>query len=189
MDIFTLPEGYREIKSVNIQKDKKTAIGLNAVVFIIGGLMILLGLLLVPFDPEILSDRVLFFIKAFCLLFGMVLYMFWHEWIHGFFIKRYSGKKAKYSISALFISSGSEAFFNKHQYIMITVMPVIFLGIIFLLFNIFIPKEHFWFLYPLQIINIMGAADDCYKIFWACRFPDDLLIQDSGIAMTFYSKS
>ena len=45
----------------------------------------------------------------------------------------------------------------------------------------------FWYLYLLQVVNLSGAAGDFYVGFLIARAGDDVIVQDMGTDMSFYS--
>ena len=99
MGIFELPEGYAEIKRVNLKKDKKLAVLLNIAVLIIAAALVPIGLAVTPiYFSSIIESGYDFSIHMFILIFGIIVYMVGHELVHGIFIKKYSGKKAKYGL-------------------------------------------------------------------------------------------
>jgi len=138
MGIFELPEGYSEIKRVNLQKDIKAAVIVNVLALIIAVITAFIGGIIVPFsfdnivDGESINALLISMLKLFCILPAMVAYFFGHEFVHGIFIKKYSGRKAKYGFTGLYAYAGSDAYFNKRQYLMIALAPVVFFGIVFL---------------------------------------------------------
>ena len=189
MGIFELPEGYAEIKRVDLQKNKKLAILINVVSLVIMGLLVLIGLLVRPISfAAILENSLDLLLRSFLLLGGIVLYVIGHELMHGVFIKIYSGKKAKYGFTGLYAYAGSDAYFNKRHYLIIALAPVVFFGFMFLIMNLFLPGEWFWFIYFLQIVNLSGAAGDLYITYLMCKFPADVLTKDKGVGMVFYSR-
>lgn len=190
MGVFELPDGYNEIKRVNFQKDKLLAILINIGVLVIAILLFSMGSVFVPFELEInVNNAYSVLFSTLGLLLAMVLYMFAHEFIHGIFIKKYSGKKAKYGFTGLYAYAGSDAFFNRRQYIIIALAPVVLLGVLFLLLNLFLPNELFWWVYFLQITNLSGAAGDIYITGLVCTLPADILTNDEGVTMIIYSKT
>jgi Protein of unknown function (DUF3267). len=190
MGIFKLPEGYSEIKRVNLQKDKKLAIILNVGALIIAVALFIVGGIFVPFSFEISEENLLVsLLKLFGVLVAIVLYLVAHEMVHGIFIKKYSGKKAKYGFTGFYAYAGSDAYFKRPQYIIIALAPVVIFGVIFLLLNIFLPKEYFWPIYFIQIMNLSGAIGDFYITFLVNRLPADILTKDEGFSMIIYSKT
>ena len=189
MGIFELPEGYSEIKRINLQKDKKLAVLVNIGAVIIAIALFFLGLFIVPFEITIKGDVAGILLSPLPFFLSIILYLLSHELIHGLFIKKYSGKRARYGFTGLYAYAGSDAFFNKRQYIIIALAPVVLWGAVFLLLNIFLPVEFFWSVYFLQIINLSGAAGDFYITLLVIRLPADILTNDEGVAMVIYSRA
>lgn len=190
MSILELPDGYKEIKRVNLQKDKKLAVIVNVASIILMVLLTGLGLVIAPFSFAIGAGD--FGAMAWSLLALIILtiaYFISHELIHGLFIKKYSGEKAKYGFTGLYAYAGSDAYFNKRQYLIIALAPVVIFGIIFLALNLILPTKWFWLIYVLQIINLSGAVGDLYITYLMCKAPADVLTHDEGIEMIFYSRS
>jgi fatty acid desaturase len=123
------------------------------------------------------------------ILVAMIVYIIVHELIHGIFFKKYSGKKAQYGFTGLYAYAKSEAYFNKRQYLVIGLAPVVLLGLFILLLNIFLPERWFWGIYIMQILNLSGAAGDIYIAWLMSRLPADILVTDEGTAMTIYSRT
>lgn len=189
MGIFELPEGYAEIKRVDLQKDKKLAVLINLAALIIAALLIPIGLAIAPIHfASIMQGTSIPLFQLIIVLGGVVVYMVCHELIHGIFIKIFSGKKAKYGFTGLYAYAGSDAYFNKRHYLIIALAPVVLFGLIFLILNITLPLKWFWFIYVLQIINLSGAAGDLYITYLMRKLPDDMLTRDAGVGMIFYSK-
>jgi len=65
--------------------------------------------------------------------------------------------------------------------LIIALAPVVFFGIIFLLLNVLLPIEWFWFIYFFQIINLSGAAGDFYVTYLMRKFSDDVLTEEKKI--------
>jgi len=189
MGIFELPESYAEIRRVNLQNDKKLVVIIHVVWLIMAISLTLLGLAITPlsFGITINSISTLLMI-IIALLIAVVAYVFAHELTHGIFIKKYSGKKAKYGFTGLYAYASSDAYFNKRQYLTILLAPIILFGAVFLVLNIFLPLQWFWFIYFLQILNFSGAAGDLYITYLMRKVPADVLIHDEGFNMIFYSR-
>lgn len=182
MGIFSLPDGYSEIKKVNLQKDKRVAIIINMGAI---GIMAALFILGIVVTPLYFGNKLSFFV----VLLGAAVYMVAHELIHGILIKKYSGKKAKYKFTGLYILTGSKAYFNKREYRVIAVAPVILFGIVLLLFNIILPKEWFWRVYFIQIANLSVSFGDIYISSLISRFHSNVLIKGEGVTVTIYSQT
>jgi len=189
MGIFELPEGYREIKRVNLQKDKKVAIGVNLAALVIAAVVFAVGNAFVPFSLRIGAENLsAYALGCLGVAVAMIAYLVAHELVHGIFIKRYSGKKAKYGFTGLYAYAGSDAYFGRRQNITIALAPVVVFGVLFLLLNIALPRQWFWPIYFLQIINLSGAAGDLYITALMKKLPADVLTTDVGVEMVMYSR-
>ena len=52
---------------------------------------------------------------------------------------------------------------------------------------IFVPIAWFWVVFAIQIMNLSGAAGDLYVTVRFLRLPKDILVKDTGVAMTVYA--
>ena len=186
----TLPEGYKEIYSVDLQKDKKMALLVNLLAICIALLLAVPMHFLVPistlFDME--GGLAAYTIRFAALLVLMIVYMVLHELVHGIAMKICGTKKVKYGFTGLYAFAGSEDYYGKKSYIFIALAPVVLWGIVIAIINPFVPVEWFWVVYFIQIINLSGAAGDFFVSVKFSRFPQDILIKDHGVGMTVYSK-
>jgi hypothetical protein len=112
-----------------------------------------------------------------------------HELVHGIFMKHYSGVKPKYGFTLLYAYAGSTAYFNKKSYIIIALAPVVIWGIVLGVLCAVLPVSWFWVFYFIQMGNISGAAGDAYVTYKMLTFPKDILVNDTGVAMTVYTKN
>lgn len=179
-----LPEGYRQSVYIHLQQDKKLALIVNALSIGIALLMFLPGTMAVPFSQLFSGSPV----AAFFLLPGSVLYLVLHELIHGIFMRGFSGVRPHYGFTGLYAYAGSEVYFDRTRYLIIALAPVVIWGILLAVLCAFTTGAWFWLFYFIQILNISGAAGDFYVTWRFSRLPRDILIQDTGIAMTVYTK-
>lgn len=187
MNYPQLPPGYVAVKTVDLQKDKKLALLVN-------GLAVLLLLLMFfaanHFQP--LSAALRFYFQHWWLFFvfaaAIVAYIVLHELVHGLFIRIFSGKKARYGFVGMYAFAGSDSYFDKRSYLIIALAPVVIWGLVLLALNLLLPREWFWFIYWLQIMNISGAAGDFYITWLMTRLPADVLTGDAGVSMIIYAK-
>ena len=186
----TLPEGYRFLRAIDLQNDKKTALLVNVAALVIAVIMVVPAAFLVPFfDLSVLEERPFFLlIECGVLLIGMVLYILLHELVHGVFMKRFSGIKPRYGFTGLYAYAGSDAFFSKTPYLIIAFAPIVLLGVFLLVLNFLVPSDWFWAVYLLQVINVSGAAGDLYVSLLLAKTPKDILVKDVGTAMAVFTK-
>lgn len=188
--IQMLPEGYLEIFRVNLQTDKKKALILNGAALVIMIAMAVPVHFYIPIT-ELFSFSIetkLYFLRPLMLLLSVVLYMILHELIHGAAMKFYGTKKVSYGFTGLYAFAGSKDFYDKKSYIVIALAPIVLWGVVLAAINLFVPREWFWMVYFIQIMNVSGAAGDLYVTFKFLKMPKDILVQDSGIEMKVYSK-
>jgi hypothetical protein len=183
-----LPAGYREIFNIDLNKNKKAAVFINVLAVIILLAMVFPMLPVRPFS--ILSCiEMASFVRPVVFIGGLVLYLVLHEAVHGFFMWIFSKQKPHFGIKGIYAYAGSNAFFSKAHYLIIGLSPIIIWGIVLTILCFAVPDEWFWYVYLIQVMNISGAAGDIYVSVKFCRMPSDILVQDSGTAMTVYSFS
>lgn len=186
-----LPEGYREIYSVNLQKDKKAALIVNIAALILMVIFVIIGILIVPISYTFDNDGsiVTVWMKTIAVLAGMIVYFILHELVHGITMKHYGAKKVKYGFTGLYAFAGCEEYFSKKPYIVIALAPIVVWGVVLAAICCFVTKSWFWVVYFIQIMNLSGAAGDLYVTCKFSKFPKDILIKDTGVEMKVYSKT
>ena len=177
-----LPEGYREIYAVDLQKNKKLSAAVNLLAIGIAAVLVVVMQCFVPitslFDTE--DDLRSYLIRMGALLVLMVVYMI--------AMKMCGTKKVKYGFTGLYAFAGSADFYDKRSYIFIALAPVVLWGVVLAVINAFVPAAWFWVVYFIQIINLSGAAGDLFVTVKFSRLPSDILVQDSGVGMKVYSR-
>lgn len=184
-----LPSGYNEIYSLDLQKDKKTALLVNILSLLLAALTFIVGMLIAPLSGffDIDDSLIDMFIKIGIAFGGMFLYIILHELVHGICMKFFVHTKIRYGFTGLYAYAGCDAYFNKRDYIIIALAPIVVWGIVLALICGFLPIEWFWVFHFIQLINISGAAGDIYVTYKFSRMPTDILVHDTGVAMTVYS--
>ena len=189
--VSVLPQGYQFCLSVDLQKDKKLALLMNLLALFVGVAMAVPMHFAVPITTlfDMRQGIGAYFARFGVLLIGILLYMVLHEAVHGIAMKLCGTKKVKYGFTGLYAFAGSTDYYGKAAYIFIALAPVVLWGIVLLIINLFVPAAWFWVVYMIQIVNISGAAGDAYVTIRFAKLPKDILVQDSGTAMTVYSKN
>lgn len=188
MENYTeLPDGYKEILKIDLQKNKKQAVLVNVMALIIGVAM-LTPLLSKNIRTDVFESAFEnSFPKLLVMLVGMIVYLILHELVHGIFMKKFSGIKPKYGYTGLYAYAGSTACFNRKCYIIIALAPIVIWGIVLAVLQFAVPDSWGWIVYCIQVINISGAAGDIYVTYKMSRMPADILVNDVGVSMTVYS--
>ncbi len=185
----TLPEGYKEILSIDLQKDKKKALLINGLALVIMLAMIIPMAFIVSIATLYdMSDGLLAYsIRFIVLIVGIILYLVLHELVHGITMKYFGTKKVKYGFTGLYAYAGSDDYYDKKSYITIALAPIVVWGIVLLILNFLIPIQYFWVVYIIQSTNISGAAGDLYVAYKFAKLPKDILVTDYGVGMKVYS--
>ena len=185
-----LPDDYREIYSIDLQKDKKMSVIVNGLAIVIAALLAIPMNFVVPiytmFDLENGTKDIL--IKYGVLIALMITYMILHEIVHGIAMRICGTKKVKYGFTGLYAFAGSKDFYDIKSYIFIALAPVVLWGVILGVVNLFVPIGWFWVVYLIQIVNLSGAAGDLFVTIKFSRLPKDILVQDYGVGMKVFSK-
>ncbi len=194
---LTLPEGYREILSVDLQKNKRLALLVNALALIIAAVMVVAYIIFGPsLEVYLIADNSergwtlnfpLVIISLLIAGVGTLVYIILHEATHGVFMYGFSRVKPRFGMTLMYAYAGSDAYFTKLPYIVIALAPVVLLGGVLLALNIILPTEYFLPVYFIQIMNLSGAAGDFYVTARFMTLPKDILVCDTGVSMTVYA--
>ena len=187
----SLPEEYREIYSIDLQKNKKLSVLVNALALVIAALLTVPMMFIVPISPLFNMDNgyAPYLIRFAAIGVLIILYMVLHEIVHGIAMKMCGTKKVKYGFTGLYAFAGSEDYYDKKSYIFIALAPVVLWGIVLGVINIFVPTEWFWVVYIIQVINLSGAAGDLFVTVKFSHLPKDILVKDYGVGMHIFSKT
>jgi len=184
-----LPQDYKEIFSMDLNKDKKLSFFVNFFSILLAVAVFIIGCFIVPFNTFYnLKDILGTLVKMLLVLFLIVVYIVLHELVHGVAMKICGTKKIKYGFTGLYAFAGSDDYYDKKSYIFIALAPVVLWGVVLALINIFVPTGWFWVVYLIQMMNISGAAGDLYITFKSIKFPKDSLVKDYGVSMKVFSK-
>ena len=185
----TLPEGYSEIYSLDIKKDKKLSLLINIFAIIIALVMAVPAHFYIPIWSMFSMDEGIgmYILRFAVFLVSSILYIILHEAVHGIAMKMCGTKKISYGFTGLYAFAGSKDYYDKRSYIFIALAPVVVWGVVVGIINLFVPYEWFWIVYWIQISNISGAAGDMYVTYKFSRMPKDILITDYGLGMKVYS--
>ena len=186
-----LPAGYRPILSLDLQKNKRQMLIVNLIGTVIAIVMLALALPFVPFSTlfDMSKGLGMYALRFGVLLVGMVAYIILHELVHGIFMRALSGVKVHYGFTLMYAYAGSDAYFGKGSYLLIALAPVVIWGAVLAVINILVPLSWFWVVYLIQLVNLSGAGGDIYVTFKFARLPRDILVRDTGVAMTVFAPS
>ena len=183
-----LPQGHRQILTIDLQKNKKLALMVNGLALLIAAAMIAVALPLVPIGSIFVNDDLRgILIKLAVMYGGMFVYIILHEAVHGIVMRRFSDAKVRFGFTGLYAYAGSDAYYCRKHYIIIALAPIVVWGVVLGILNVLVPEEWFYVVYMIQMTNVSGAAGDLYVSWKMSRLPADILVQDVGVAMAVYS--
>lgn len=185
-----LPVDYRELYTIDLEKNKRSALYINLLGLLITIVMAVVMNFILPittlFEGDVSALGLLIRIIVLAVL--LVGYVVLHEWTHGFAMSRCGASKVVFGFSGMYAFACCHEFFSKTVYLIIALAPVVIWGIIINIVCFLVPATWFWIFYIIQIANIAGSAGDYYVIFHFLFLPDDILVYDMGTSMTIYSK-
>ena len=186
--VSTLPDGYREILSVDLKKNKKQMLlanGLGLLVFFAFALPV--HMFYLPCVSLGIGGPQAYRTRIAALLGGIVVYIVLHELVHGVTMKICGTKKVKYGFTGVYAYAGSDDYYYKRPYIAIALAPIVVWGVVLGVINFLVPTEWFWVVYGIQLMNLSGAGGDLYVTAKFRRLSNDVLIRDYGVGMRVYA--
>lgn len=186
-----LPEGYTAVRQIDLQKNKKEMLLVNGLAAAIAVVLAIIGALIVPILSIFEGINALgYLLRLLVFVIGMFGYVVLHEAVHGIFMKGFCPEvKPTFGLSLMYAYAGSEAFYNRRDYIIIALAPVVIWGVVLAIITPLVPQSWFWVVYFIQIMNLSGAAGDFYVTKIMLSMPSSILVQDSGTAMVIYGKA
>lgn len=185
---WELPPGYSLQREVKLPEDRSALKIMAVLQLVLAGALILFGALRHPVR-EAFSMGAARTAAAFCMTAaGIFLYFLAHEWVHGVFIRVFTGRSAAFGFE---LKKGmayaySKAYLPRIPYVIIALAPLtVWTALLGMLLGD-VPESWFWYLYLIQIVNVSGAAGDLYVSWLTLGMPTETLILDSGMEMRFY---
>ena len=179
-----LPQGYAEILHIDLQKDKKLMMIINVLAVVISVAMIVIAAFFVPLGRYFAFSLS----QVLVLCVGYVAYMVLHELVHGITMRCFSEAKVNYGFTGMYAFAGSDAYYCRKHYVIIALAPIVVWGIVLGILNFLVPINWFYVVYLIQVGNISGAAGDLYVSWRFRKLPEDILVRDTGVAMTVFSR-
>ncbi len=186
----TLPEGYEEYLSVDLERNKTYAIVINllSVLIVLTSAVIMAFFIPISTLFENISPTGLL-LRLGVLIVGVPLYIVLHELTHGIVMHMVGCEKVSYGFSGMYAYAKCTEYFSKTPYFLIAMTPVLFWGMVLGIVCAAVPSSWFWIFYILEIVNLSGAAGDLFVILRFARLPKEALIYDEGAAMKVYVKN
>ena len=189
-----LPEGYREVYHINAL-DAKVGLIMNLIagVIIIG--LIILGLIPIfigamPFDISSTD----YLIALMALIPGMIIYMVWHELMHGVAYKLLTGEKLTFGMSWSCAYCGVPNIYVYRRASLISLLaPFVVCGVLLTAATVILAFVNVYAYLALLILTAShfgGCVGDLWITFlFLFKLKDrSILMRDTGPEQTFYLK-
>ena len=115
-------------------------------------------------------------------------YAFFKDIVDSLLRKNNSKEKINISVKFPTISVGSSAKFNKMQFTIIALAPVILLGCILILLIVFTPKNYTFLWTILLILNFAVSGGDYMQFFKIRKYPTNTYFQDNSNETVIYQE-
>ena len=205
--ITQLPEHFVERGSVDLTKDFKLLVKLQAAAFLAvilsGWLFLNLTYFLRPDSGELLSVSSLLGFEStnglnlrislsmfmlVSLLVATVLMIILHEAVHGVAFWLFTGKRPTFGFKLFYAYAASPKgiYLPRQQYFIVALAPLIFLTLAGIALIPVVPLVALPTLVFFLVGNAAGAIGDVWVVGWLMREPPEILLQDRGDAVTCY---
>ena len=178
-----LPEGYRLLQNIDLEKNKRKMIIVNGLAIVVGVLVAIPMVLLAPEDAEFIHGL----FDLILLVAGMFGYIILHEAVHGICFWAFSHEKPRFGWKSAYAYAASDAYYPKWPYLTIALAPVVLWGVVLGVLAAVLPARWYWLVQVIQLMNLSGAAGDMYVTWLLCRMPVGILVQDAGVAMQVFA--
>lgn len=187
----TLPDGYVQSDEINLKKDKRLAIVLNVLAFLIFififYLLSLFGAMLRTGTTNISGS---ISAGAMILLIGLTVFiLIVHELIHGFFFWIFSRSKPVFALRPLYAYAGApDWYFPKRQYAITALGPLVIIGVLGLLLMLLAPVSWLLTIAFLVALNTSGAIGDIFVFIRLLKCSPTSFANDTGDVVTFFER-
>jgi hypothetical protein len=187
----TLPDGYVQSDEINLKKDKRLAIVLNILAFLIFififYLLSLFGAMLRTGTTNISGS---ISAGAMILLIGLTVFiLIVHELIHGFFFWIFSRSKPVFALRPLYAYAGApDWYFPKRQYAITALGPLVIIGVLGLLLMLLAPVSWLLTIAFLVALNTSGAIGDIFVFIRLLKCSPTSFANDTGDVVTFFER-
>ncbi len=124
-------------------------------------------------------------VPVWAIILSVMSFIIIHELIHFIFISIFSKGKVNLKIKFPTIAIGSDAYFNKTQYIVIALAPVIILGMASLICLLLLPHRLLFSI--LLILNFATASGDYILTYYALKQKQNTYFVDTAEKTILFS--
>jgi hypothetical protein len=196
----TQPEGYQIHKTLDLVKDKNLFILLNVVgIGLFITCWVLLGGLVRLVRPDLGAFEISFvltldqsgsFIRSLLVLLAVFFAMVTlHEAIHGLFFWLFTRSKVKFAFKGAYAYAAAPGWYLfKTPYMIVSLAPLVVMTLLGIVLMLILPLAWIPAVLLLVAMNAAGAIGDIYVFFLLLRMRGDVLVQDYGEKMDFFTR-
>lgn len=178
-----LPETYRLLQTIDLEKNKRQMIIVNILALVVAVVMFVPMIIWEPESATFVDDLP----EVILLVAGIFGYIVLHEAVHGVCFWAFSGEKPRFGWKSAYAYAASDAYYPRWPYLTIALAPVVLWGVMLGVLAAVLPVKWYWLVQVIQLMNLSGAAGDMYVTWLLCRMPADILVQDAGVAMQVFA--
>ena len=183
------PEGYILLDTIDLKNNKKQFWIVQGISLLIMVVMVVIGLFITGIDFYGDEEPATKIIAPIVLMVALIVYIIAHELTHGLVMYLSVKAKLNFGFNFLFAYVGTTGYLDKKHYILVALAPLVLWGIVFAVLNVFFSTGiWFWVIWILQIQNVGGSSGDLYCTYKTLRYPKDILLHDSGLAMSVFRR-
>lgn len=190
----TLPEGYREIKVIDIKRDKRVVVWGNVLSVLLMAAAAGVGCLIVPLSEVIrfefgdIESPLFSLLRLLAALSGSTAVVVLCCLLAAAAMRWCGAEKTNFSITkGLVCTVGCDGYFSRGAYARYTLTAPAILFAVILLAALVLPRSWFWvaWFWEMVCVSLMGTTS--YILWRLRRLPADIWIQDGGEVMRVYA--
>lgn len=189
-----LPEGYREIKVIDIKRDKRVVVWGNVLSVLLMAATAGVGCFAVPlaelihFDYTDMAALLSVLLRLIAAGLGGVAVIVLTCLLAAAAMRWCGAEKTNFSITkGLVCTLGCNGYFSRRAYMLYALAWAVILSVLILLVALVLPRSWFWvaWFWEMVCVSLMGTT--LYILWRLRRLPADIWIQDGGEVMRVYA--
>jgi hypothetical protein len=194
----TLPPNYRTYKTLDLSQNRLAALGLNIVGLVgfgfFGWLALLLLRVLRP-DAVAIAWETGVKLQAIGALLAVVTVVgiqtamvVLHEAAHGVFFWYFTRERPAFGLELPFAAyaAAPDWYLPRRQHLVVGLAPFVLVTLVGLALLPVVPVFVVPVLLLIMVTNAAGSTGDFVMVAWMLTLPKDILVQDTGAAITIY---
>lgn len=175
-DSAELPPAYGEHRTVDLKKDRRFAVAVQALFAVVAFVAVAAALLL---DLPLASSWSPVVTIPVTLL-ACLVYMAVHELTHGVVLQLLTKMQPSYTVRFPFLTTGNSAYLTRRSAVIVGLAPGVIWGVALLIALLTLPADYRLTVYILLALNLAGSSGDWVEVNVVARQQHDALVQDDG---------